>query len=407
MRLAYILSAFPCRSETFAAREIAELQAQGFAITVFAAGSEDMSAVHRVPVEVVYRPPPLSLQALFGILYILARYPFGVFRWLYLIGALLRECPREAKTAACNLHAIGAFARRLDRAGLQHVHAYFLSWPACIGLALAAVTGVSLSIGAHARDVFVERGAVRLKAARARFIVACTRQAAEHLKSQLPAACHAKLFVCYHGVDIGGTPPGARSARNARVTGEHILACVGRLVAKKGHQDLLRAFARVAGRLPCCKLIIAGSGPERERIEQLTRTLGLAGQVELWGWQDPDVTRNLIETADLLVVPSVVAPDGDRDGIPNVILEALAVGTPVVATRLDGIAEALADGRNGLLVPPGDIDAMASALVEALGNPRRWERLSGAARATAAQRFDIHSNVRQLAELFVSRCPVA
>ncbi len=399
MKLAYILSTFPCRSEVFAAREIAELQRQGLAITVFAASQENTSARHHDSPWIIYRPHAFSLEALAGILYMIARRPFGMLRLLLLAGALLLECPGEAKTVACNLHTVGAFARRLDREGIRHVHAYFLSWPAGIGLAVAVVTGAGLSIAAHARDVFVEHGAVRLKVARAKFLVACTRQAAQHLKSQLPATYHGRLSVCHHGVDV---PLAPRRARD-RDTSAYMLASVGRLVPKKGHGDLVRAFALVAERWPHGKLIIAGSGPEREQIERLIGQHGLAEQVELPGWLDSDAARDLIAATDLLIVSSVIAPNGDRDGIPNVILEAFAVGTPVVATRLEGIAEAITDGWNGLLVAPGDIGGMASAIEKALGDAQLRQALSVAAHRTAAQRFDITRNVRQLADLFVSQ----
>jgi len=200
-------------------------------------------------------------------------------------------------------------------------------------------------------------------------------------------------------VDVPCAPRRSRDGNASAYT----LASVGRLVPKKGHGDLVRAFALVAGRWPQAKLIIAGSGPEREQIERLIGHRGLAERVELPGWLDPDATRGLIETSDLLIVPSVIAPDGDRDGIPNVILEALAVGTPIVATRLEGISEAIIDGWNGLLVNPGDISQMASAIEKVLGSPQLWETLSLAAHRTATRRFDITRNVRHLADLFVSR----
>jgi glycosyltransferase involved in cell wall biosynthesis len=129
--------------------------------------------------------------------------------------------------------------------------------------------------------------------------------------------------------------------------------------------------------------------------------------VHLRGWQAPDAAKGLIAAADLLVVPSVIAPDGDRDGIPNVILEAFAAGTPVVATRLGGIAEAVMDGYNGILVEPGDVVAMARAIEGTLGDFRLRAALSRAARKTVTQQFDIGANTRQLAELFTRLCPTA
>ncbi len=404
MKLAYVLSTFPCRSELFAAREIMALRKQGFAVVVFAAVGEDMPAFLHVPSRVVYRPRLFSLEALSGLVYVLVRHPGGVLRLLRLLIALLVKSPREAKTVAGNLHTIGVFARVCDREGLHHIHAYFLNRPACIGLAVAAVTGAGLSIAAHARDVFVECGAVRLKGARAKFITTCTRQAAQYLKSRLPAVCHGKIFLRYHGVEVSRAPQWVPGGKSVASNNEYVLICVGRLVPKKGHTDLVRAMALVTAKLPRCRLVMVGSGPEQQRVQRLVNQLGLAECVEWKGWQAPDATRDLIEMADVLVVPSVVAPDGDRDGIPNVILEAFAAGTPVVATRLEGITEAVEDGYNGLVVEQGDVIGMARAIEEVLVDHRLRTALSRAAGKTVTQRFDIEENTRQLAELFKRSC---
>lgn len=383
-------------------REIAELRQQGFDVTVLAARRDNGVPP---PAPAVYRPRPLSIEALSAVGYVLCRHPLGVLRWLRLVAAALVECPAEAKTLVCNLHTVGAFVRALDRENISHVHACFLSWPACLALGVAAVAGVSLSIAAHARDVFVEPGALRLKAARARFIVACTREAADHISRGVSADDRTRLFVCRHGVDTGGIRPRGCCREPGGPDDDCMIACVGRLVPKKGHLDLLYAFSVVAARHPRCRLALIGSGPEHERLQQVIERLGLTRRVELPGWQTPEATKRLLEKAAVLVVPSVVAPDGDRDGIPNVILEAFAVGTPVVATRLAGIAEAVTDGLNGVLVEPGDIVAMADAIEALISDPRRWMALSGAALETAVQRFDLRKNVRCLAELFTGRCP--
>ncbi len=404
MKLAYILSTFPCGSEVFAAREIAALRKQGFTVTVFAADREDVPAFLHVPSRVVYRPRSFSLEALYGLAYVLLRHPAGILRLLRLVIALLNESPREARTVVGNLHTIGVFARACEREGLHHIHAYFLSWPACIGLAVATVTGAGLSIAAHARDVFVEHGALRLKATQAKFITTCTRQAAQHLRSRLPPACHAKIFLCYHGVEVPRAPQRVPGGKPVTFNNEYIVACVGRLVPKKGHADLVRAMALVTVKLPRCRLVVVGSGPEQPRVRRLVNQLGLAGCVEWRGWQTPEATRDLIETADVLVVPSTVAPDGDRDGIPNVILEAFAAGTPVVATRLEGITEAVEDGYNGIVVEPGDVIGMARAIEEVLGDYRLRTALSRAAGKTISQRFDVEENTRQLAEWFKRSC---
>jgi colanic acid/amylovoran biosynthesis glycosyltransferase len=400
VRLAYILSTFPCHSEDFVAREITRLREQDFTIRVFAAAPGEATAAPDASLRVDYRPSFFSLEALHGLSYLLLRHPLGLLRWLWLVLLLLYERPREAGTAIGNLPALGAFARSFDRARLGHIHAGFLSWPACMGLALAAVTGASLSIAAHARDVFVEPGALRLKVSRACFVVVCTRAALHHLQSRLPPACHAKLHVCYHGIDLPGGPLQARVRWAGNANNEYTLACVGRLVAKKGHAELLRAFATLLTRLPYCRLMIVGSGPERESLQRLTLELGLADRVEWKGWQPPEAARDIIGTVDLLVVPSRVAPDGDRDGIPNVILEAFAAATPVVATRLEGIAEAVTDRRTGVLVEPGDTAALAAAIEELLRDAHLRRTLARTAHRTARERFPLDRNTRQLAGLF-------
>lgn len=397
MRIGYILSTFPCPSERFAAREIAELQKQGFAVTVLAAAG---SPTQQIGVRAVYRPPRLSADALVSVAYLLVRYPLGLFRLLRLVTAFLAECPREAMSVIGNLHTIAFFVRRLDQARLDHVHAYFLNWPACIGLALSAVTGKSVSLAAHARDVFVEHGAVRLKIAQATFVVACTRQAADYLKNRVPAVDRHKLLVNYHGVTIQAPADRASATGVLGSNHDYRVACLGRLIPKKGCVHLVRAFALLTARWPHGRLIIAGSGPERERIRYRIGRLGLTDRVELRPWQPADAARELIEKAHLLVVPSVVAEDGDRDGIPNVILEAFAAGIPVVASRLEGIAEAVVHRHNGILVDPGDVTVLASAMEELLTAPRRREAMGRAAYETARARFDVTRNVHQLAELF-------
>jgi glycosyltransferase involved in cell wall biosynthesis len=383
------------------------LRAQGFTIRVLAATPEEAASPPDASLPIDYRPSFFSLEALRGLSYLFLRHPLGLLRWLWLVLLLLRECPREATTAVGNLPALGVFARSFDRQRLGHIHACFLSWPGCMGLALAAVTGASLSIAAHARDVFVEPGALQLKVSRARFVVVCTQAALRYLQSRLPPACHAKLHVCYHGVDIPDGRLRARAGWAGNHNNEYTLACVGRLVPKKGHAELMRAFATILTRLPYCRLLIVGSGPEQESLQRLVLELGLAGRVEWKGWQPAEVTRDIIGAVDLLVVPSRVAPDGDRDGIPNVILEAFAAATPVVATRLEGIAEAVADRRTGILVEPGDVTALAAAIEELLIDVRLRRTLARTARQAARERFPLARNTRQLAELFGRLCTPA
>ena len=399
MKIALILTTFPCGSETFVVREIEGLQRLGFDVTVLAGAPGRSGDEHICRVKTVYKPRRFSVGAVVSAGYLVAGRLPALGRLLRLIVKVLLSCPREALSLIGNLATIGCFARRLDREGISHIHAYFLSWPASIGMALSAVCGAELSISAHARDIFVEHGAVELKVRLAGFVRVCTRQGLKRLKTLVPARYHYKLRLVHHGIRIacGGVNP-RRNSFHPSKRGTFVIG-VGRLVGKKGFANLLKAFALVARRDPGLRLIIVGDGPEREHLDALAGQLKVKSRVDFPGWKRLDETLQLLATADLLAAPSIVDGDGDSDGLPNVILEAFACGVPVVASNLDGIAEAVKHRQTGLLVAPADVAGLAAAMEELLKDKDLQCRLSEKARQTVVRRFDLTKNVRQLAWL--------
>jgi len=403
MKVAYLLTTYPCRSETFVAREIFHLRDLGFDVTVLAAAADGLAESVGPAGRICYRPPWLSLRALRSLGYLLKRYTRRIPRLLLLVLRLAVSCPREAKSLLGNVHTIGWFAQCLDNFAIRQVHACFLSWPAVIGLGLLAVTGCELSLAAHARDIYVERGAVRLKVAHARFIVVCSRQGLEQLKGCMASKYHDKLVLNYHGIEAGGCP--RRPDDAGRDGAGPLVAAVGRLVPKKGFPDLVKAFAEVVRDQPDSRLIFVGDGPERTRLCAMIREMSLEDSVRLTGWQDAGQVRRVLQEAAVLAVPSVVAADGDRDGIPNVILEAFAAGTPVVATDLPAIAEVVCPGRTGLLVRPGDASALSSALRRLLTDRSLGDYLSRNAREFVVERFNVEGTTQRLAELFLKTEP--
>ncbi len=400
MKIGYLLTTYPNNSETFIAREMQHLRRRGVRITVFAAGGGPASLANDEESTVFYRPSRISKTAAWSVMHLLARYPQGTARLLVHILRTVVVCPRDALTLAGNLHAAGFFAERMEREDIHHIHACFMSWPATIALAISIVTGRSFSIGAHARDVFVEAGDVEAKVSRSSFVTGCNRQVLACLESRLRPAARQKLTLNYHGVDVSENY-GFHERQSGRedAAGRQVLG-IGRFVAKKGFADLVRAFALIVGGDPHYRLLLVGDGPERLSLCRLVDELALGGRAKITGWRHPDSVRRLLSAADVLAVPSVIAEDGDRDGIPNVILEAFAAGAAVLATSLPGICEAVTDGWNGLLVPPGDIQALASALRQLLEDRPLRERLACNARATAVAQFDVRQTVRQLARLF-------
>ena len=400
MKIGYMLTTFPCRSETFAAREIESLRKLGFDITVFAATANRYLHRFSEDVKVLYRPCFFSFDTISSIKYMVLNYPLGLFKLLYLIVKLFGLCPREAVLLISNLHAVSFFARQVDLDNVSHIHAYFLSRPACIGLALAKITGRTFSIAAHARDIFVERGAIKLKVSNAGFVVACTRQGLEHLKTNLPSEYHKKLYLNYHGVNTNSENPAFYDGDDCELKSNSTVIAAGRLVQKKGFAKLLEAFALVRREIPSSILMIVGQGPEQKKLNELIEELSLEDCVHLAGWQDHDVTLRLIRQATVLAAPSIIADDGDRDGIPNVILEAFAAGTAVIASNLEGISEVVNDEQTGLLVEPGDIEKLGCVLKRLLTDSGLRGYLSENARKVITDKFDSAKNIEILADLF-------
>ena len=404
MKIGYILTTFPCRSETFAVREIDALRRMGFEIIVFAAASESFGNESEDHCDAVYRPSLFSFETACSLAHILHRHPLSVIRLLWLALRLTRSCAREALRVLGNIHTVACFTRHLNRMAVAHIHAYFLSWPGTIALATSVATGRSFSISTHARDIFVEHGDMELKVSHASFVRVCNHEGMDYLKANLSQRYHHKLRLNYHGVtdSLQGATLGLRRTHNA--DDDEIVAAIGRLIPKKGFDILLKAFAQVVETGQPCRLTLFGDGCERGRLSDLGTQLDLGDRVRFAGWREPEVVLNYVRRASVVVVPSIIADDGDRDGLPNVVLEAFINKTPVIGSDLAGIRDAIENRRTGLLVDPADAPALASAIKELLSDKDMQSRLACNAYELAIQRFDLTQNVAQMAEWFEDVC---
>ena len=399
MKIGVVVTTFPCRSETFFEREMEGLRALGFDIVVFSAAREDGTGSSESNMRAVYRPKRLSLKAVLSVLYLFTRHPAGLRRLFMLVWRLLKVNRGEAISLLGNLHTVGYFSRHAERAELSHIHAYFSDWPGVIGLALATITGKEFSISAHARDIFVENGDLQLKVHNAQFVRTCTFAGLRHLRNKLPARYHRRLHVVYHGMRTAyvGSNPAGFGLEHPHVA--NIVLAVGRMVEKKGFECLLRAFRKVLCEGCGGVLVFAGDGEGMEGLKGLARELMPEEKVHFLGWQRNEVILRLMQEATIVVVPSNVSADGDRDGIPNVILEAFVSGTAVVASDLVSIREAVRDRQTGLLFAAGDADSLAAAIRRLLEDPQLRMSLCHNAYEKAARCFDTSRNVRHLARL--------
>ena len=380
-RIVVATDRFPVLSETFVRGEITALRALGQEVRVEAVerpAAPVTGAARGIDVRYL-EDENVGARAL-ALLWVVARHPLRALRDL----ADRRDFDPAERMP---LSAIAPMARRLSRGRERHVHVHFAALAAVNALRAGAIAGVPVSIAAHGHEVFATPRALPEKLRRARFVAAPCEYTARHLRALLGHS--ARIEVVVMGVDAERF-----RRRQPHADGRTVLA-VGRLVEKKGFADLVEAVATLPARLGA-SLTVAGDGPLREALAGRVEALGAGDRVTLLGSRTPDEVRQLLESAAVFAMPCVVAPDGDRDAMPVVVKEALAMEVPVVGTDEVGLPEVVWDGW-GRLVPPGDPPALAEALAELLElPPAERARMGAAGREFVASRFDLSAQASRL-----------
>ena len=287
-------------------------------------------------------------------------------------------------------------ARSLAGANVTHIHAHYATYPALAAWLCWRLTALPYSFTAHAHDLFVDQSMLARKVRDAGFVVAISE--------------FNRRFLAVHGAGPGGTEvhvvhcgidPDAYSfrPRSAPPEGPVDALCVASLQEYKGHEVLLTALATGVG-LERLYLDLVGDGDLRPDLERLAARLGVASRVRFAGGLIEIEVRSRLDNADLFVLPSTVAGDGQMEGLPVALMEALACGIPTVATRLSGVPELIADGETGLLAEPGEPGSLADALNATLSDPVAARRRAERGRAKVVAEFDIRDSGVRMAALF-------
>jgi len=279
--------------------------------------------------------------------------------------------------------------------GAVHVHAEFADLPALLAAAVADDLGIGYSVGVHALDVHQPKFSLPRLLGRARFVTACNTVALRAVLEACPALTD-RAHLVPHGVDLRVW---TFRARPFTPHDELRLFSAGRFVEKKGLDTLLRAAALLQSQGTPVNLSLAGSGPLEGPLRRLAEELGLTAAVSWLGVLTPEQVRQAFDLVDALVVPSRVSRGGDRDGVPNIVLEAMAMGAPVVGTGAGGLLEVL-NSRTGWPFPPNDHVALAAVLRTIAREPQAAERRRLAARALIEERYDAARLAEQRAGLF-------
>ncbi len=387
---AIILKGYPRLSETFIAEEMLALERHGLEFLIVSLRhptDADVHPVHgKISARVLYLPEYLYKEP---------SRVFAAWRKVRRLGAYksARSAFLKDLVRSPNPNRVRRFGQALVMAAelpanVQHLHAHFLHTPASVSRYAAKILDLKWSVSAHAVDIYTTpEWEIREKLADMDWLLTCTAANHRYL-SGLTEQAH-KIYLAYHGTDAArfaaGAPPSHRDGSDADDP-VRILS-VGRLVAKKGYPDLLRALAKLPDGLNW-RFSHVGGGADLAQLQSLAKDLGLDSRVTWLGAMGQDAVIGAYAGADFFALASRIAVNGDRDGLPNVLLEAAAAGLPAVATNVSAIPELIADGVNGLLAEAGDIEAIAGALERLIREPDLRLKLGTAAARRAADDFD-------------------
>ena len=401
-RVAFVLKGYPRLSETFIAQEIAALERLGLAILIVSLRHPTESRTHPIHAEIraplLYLPEYLSDGAMRVVRawWRVRRLPgYRAARAVW-----LRDLWRDRTASRVRRFGQALVLAHEVPADVVRLHAHFLHTPASVTRYAATIRGLVWSGSAHAKDIWTTpEWDLREKLASCEWLVTCTGTNREYLDTLAPAG---RVELVYHGLDLDRFPmrPGSRLTRDGSASDQPVqILSVGRLVEKKGTDVLLDALALLPTALHW-RLVHVGGGPLREALAQRARSLGIADRISWRGAMTQDQLLVEYGAADLFALASRIAHDGDRDGLPNVLMEAQSQGLPCVATDVSAIHELINDGATGVLVEPESPSTLASALATLIADPARRRVLGEAGRTRVATEFGMQSNLARLAGKF-------
>ncbi len=397
LRCAFVLKGYPRLSETFIAQEIRALEERGLDIVIYSLRHPTDKAVHpvireiRAPVvylpEYLYREPWRVARAVLA----LRRHP----RLKELLGLWWRDLRRDpTPNRVRRLGQALVLAHEIDPR-IGRIHSHFLHTPGSVGRYAALLTALPWSCSAHAKDIWTLPAWEKCeKLAACDWLVTCTAFNADHLAALAPPG---RVELVYHGLDLQRFPPPPK--RESPPAGPLKLLSVGRAVAKKGYDDLLQALAALPADIDWHFTHIGG-GPLRDALKRQAAGLGIGGRID---WRGPRTQAEVLaayRAADLFVLASRITDDGDRDGLPNVLIEAQSQALPCIATAVSGIPELIRDGENGLLVTAGDIPALTAAILRLARDPGERQAMGRAGQKIVRENFDLQRCIARLAEKF-------
>lgn len=401
MNVVYLLGQYPAYSESFIANEIKGVEDTGIKIIILSIKKKTS----------VFLPDDNQQQIIYDLHFLSAK---KVFAHLYLIGYAGRKyfaalskiviscnfsLPKLLKGLR-NFSTAAFFIFKLRDLKADHIHAHFLTLPSTIALIMSEISGMTFSCSAHAHDLYTAKNReIVEKIKRSKFTVTCTKYNQDFLLKVSPDIYHDRIYHNYHGIPLTMWPSKTRSTDEFEQKKNINILLIGRFVEKKGIIYLLEAMVYLKKYQDKFSCTIVGDGPLESSFREYIQVHGLEASVNIVPPMSYVELRARYILADVFVLPCIVASNGDRDGLPNVLLEALAVGVPVIATSVTAINELIEHDKTGISIPERDANAIAQELLRLSKNQSLYGQLVSNGRKKVEE-FEISKSIARLCELF-------
>lgn len=400
--MAYVLLRFPFLTETFVADEIWEMQQQGVPVRLYSLLRPPEEPVHptsqHLAKDTQYAPEFFSSRLWWAQIYFFVRSPI---KYITLLVQLIRQpYPRSfgalfLKRGFIFLKAV-SLALALKDASVKVIHSHFAWLSGAAAMVISSLLDIPFTVTLHAYDIYASNDLLCLIVRSASHIIAISEYNKQMVLDACPGIEGDAISVIHCGINLDLFTPRARIHREGPLS----ILSIGSLIEKKGHEYLIRACRQLKARGIDFRCTIIGKGPSEGSLRQLVRDCNLEGYVVLAGSRPRDDVLDAYHRSDLFVLASVVGRSGDRDGIPVVLMEALAMQTPVISTEVSGIPELVRHNNTGWLVLERDPTAIAEAIAELAYDDRLRARLAHNGRALVEREFDIKGNVSRLINVF-------
>jgi len=402
MTIAYMMSRFPKISETFILFEILEMEKLGFRVELYPLLREQQPVAHPEALRLTERAHFLPFFS--GKIFAANAHMFLKNPWRYAAAFLeVLRCTWKNKNfffgALSYWPKSVAFARRMQEQGVRHIHAHFCNHPAMSAFAIHRLTGIPFSFTAHGSDLHKNRTMLDQKIKASAFAVTVSQFNLNVMFSACGAAERGKIHLIHCGIDPEVfSPPGKK-----KTAGPLRMVCVASYEEVKGHKYLVAACGKLRehGLDFVCDLI--GDGQLRHQVRQQIQDAGLQDKILVHGSKPRLEVVRLMTAAEVKVLASVPTAEGKREGVPVVLMEAMACGLPVISSRLSGIPELVEDGRTGILTEPGDVEALFEALQKLHEDPALRLNMGRAGREKVLRDFNLRASTAQLAELIAGK----